>query len=112
MGLPRLPVNTPPDPNEANKTHSNLGSSETGTSIQSDTVSTCTAINFDLSGVRLEALSSILGSYTALNGESTLGDGFLGETELRECSTSCDLDLSSNDIDASNFLYGYGESND
>lgn len=100
-----LPISSSPrKPKEANKAHSNLGTSETGASIQSDTVSTCAAVHFNLSGVRLEALSSILGSHTALDGESALCDGLLGKTELREGGTSCDLDLSSDNVDASDFL--------
>lgn len=85
-------------------THSDLSASETRTSVETDTVAASAAVDFDLAGIRLEALSGVFGGDTALNGETTLGDSFLRKTELGEGSTGGDLDLSGNDVDASNLL--------
>jgi hypothetical protein len=52
----------------------------------------------------LEALGSILSGYTTLDCEATLRNSILGQTKLREGSSSGDLNLGSNDIDASYFL--------
>jgi len=49
-------------------------------------------------------LSSILGRDSTLNGETSSVDVFLGETELFKGDTSSNLDLSSDDIDSSDFL--------
>jgi len=54
----------------------------------------------------LESLGRILSGDTALDSETTLGNGFLGKTKLRKSCTSSYLNLSSNDIDASDFLWG------
>jgi len=51
-------------------------------------------------------LGRILSGDTALDSETTLGNGFLGKTKLRKSCTSSYLNLSSNDIDASDFLWG------
>lgn len=84
--------------------YGDLGASETGACVQTDTISASTAVDFNLSCIGLEALSSIFGGDTALDGEAALGDSLLGKTELGKGGTSSNLDLSSNDIDASNFL--------
>lgn len=47
----------------------------------------------------------VLRSDTALDGEASLRDGFLGETELREGGTSSNLDLGGDDVDTSDLLY-------
>ena len=47
----------------------------------------------------MEVLRRILGGDTALDGESALGDGVLGQTELRKGRASGDLDLRGDDID-------------
>jgi len=51
-------------------------------------------------------LGRILSGDTALDSETTLGNGFLGKTKLRKSGTSSDLNLGSNDIDAGDFLWG------
>ena len=81
-----------------------LRASETRGSIETNTITTCTAVHLNLSGVRLEALGRILSGDTALNGESALGDIVLGETELGKGSSSGDLDLSGDNVDASDLL--------
>lgn len=85
-------------------THSNLGASEAGAGIETNTVATCATVDFNFTSIRLESSCSIFGGDTALNSETALGDSILGETELWQSGTSCDLDLSSNNVDASDFL--------
>ena len=81
-----------------------LSSGKTRASIETNTVTASTAVDFNLSGVRLETSSGVFGGNTALNGEPALSDSFLGQTELREGSPSSNLDLSSNDVDTRDFL--------
>ena len=85
-------------------THSDLGTSETRAGVEANTISTSTAVDLNLSRVRLEVLRRILGGDTALNGEAALGDGVLGQTELREGRASSDLDLRGDDIETSDLL--------
>ena len=85
-------------------TYRDLCARETGAGIETHAVATGTAVHFDLTRVRLEVLRRVFGRHTALDGETTLGDGLLSESKLGECSTCRNLDLSSNDIDASDFL--------
>jgi hypothetical protein len=82
-----------------------LGTCKTGTSVESDTITTSTAIDLDLSCVWLEVRRSIFGSDTTLNCEPTPGDRVLRQTELRKSRTSCDLDLGGDDVKPGNFLY-------
>ena len=81
-----------------------LRASEAGARIETDTITARTAVDLNLSRVRLEVLRRILGGDTALNGEAALGDGVLGQTELREGRASSDLNLRGDDVDASNLL--------
>ena len=74
--------------------------------IKTDTVTTSTTVDLNLSGIGLEALSSIFGGDTTLDSETTLGDSILGQTELRQSGTGGNLNLSSNDINSSDFLCG------
>lgn len=83
-----------------------LCTSEAGTCIETDAVATSTAVHLDFTGVWLEALSGILGGDTALDRETALGNSILGQTELGEGCTSSNLDLSSDDIESSDFLCG------
>ena len=79
-------------------------SGETVSTIEADTVTTRRAVDLNLSCVRLEALSRVLGGNTALDGETTSGDAVLGEAKLCERRTSCDLDLGSDNVNAGDFL--------
>jgi hypothetical protein len=81
-----------------------LSTRETGTGVESDTITTSTAIDLDLSCVRLEVCSSIFGSDATLNCEPSPGDRVLRQTELRKSRTSCDLDLGRDDVESGNFL--------
>ena len=81
-----------------------LSTCKTGAGIESDTITTCTAVDFDLSCVWLKACSSIFGSDTTLNCEPALGDRLLGQTELRKSRASCDLDLGGDDVKSGDFL--------
>ena len=72
--------------------------------VKADTVATSTAVDLDLARVRLEVLRRVLGGNAALDSETTLGDGVLGQTELREGRASSDLDLRGDDVDASDLL--------
>ena len=81
-----------------------LRASETGAGIETHAVTASAAVDLNLSGVGLEALSGIFSGDTALDGESALGDVVLGETELGKSSTSGDLDLSGDNVDASDLL--------
>lgn len=85
-------------------THSDLGTSETRAGVEANTISTSTAVDLNLTSVWLEVLSGILSGDTALNGKSTLGDGFLSKTELGQGRASSDLNLRRNDVDAGDFL--------
>jgi hypothetical protein len=81
-----------------------LSTRETGTSIESDTITTSTAIDLDLSCVWLEVRSSIFGGDATLNCEPAPGDRVLRQTELRKSRASCDLDLGGDDVKPGNFL--------
>ncbi len=80
--------------------YGNLSSSEPGTSVQSNAISTGTAIDFNLTRVRLEVLCWIFRRNSALNGESAFSDGLLGQAKLSESCSGCDLNLCRNDVDA------------
>ena len=78
-----LPISySPRKPKEANKTHSNLGTSETGASVETNAIATSATIDLNFPGIRLESSCSIFGGDTALNSETALGDSLLSETEL------------------------------
>ena len=81
-----------------------LSTRETGTGVESNTITAGTAINLDLSCVRLEVCSSIFGSDTALNCKAALCDRVLRQTELRKSCTSSDLYLGSDDVKSRDFL--------
>ena len=85
-------------------TDSDLGTSKAGAGVETDTISTCRPVNFNLTGIRLEVMGGIFSGDTTLNSESSLGDRFLGQTELRKCTTGCNLDLSGDNIDTGDFL--------
>ena len=85
-------------------TYSDLSTSEARASIETDTITTSTTVNLDLSGIGLEALSSIFGGDTTLDSETTLGDCLLREAKLGKRGTGCDLDLGGDDVDAGDLL--------
>ena len=85
-------------------TYSDLRTSETGAGVETDTISTSTAVDLDLTSVGLEVLRRILSSNTALDGEAALRDSFLRKTELGKRRTRSNLDLCCYDVDASNLL--------
>ena len=85
-------------------THSNLCARKAGASVKTHTVATRTAVDLDLSSVRLEALGCILGRNTTLNSESTLRNRFLSEAKLRQSRTRSNLDLSRDNVDTSDLL--------
>lgn len=90
--------------NSVARTHRNLSSSETRTSIQTNTISSGTPVHLNLSSIRLETSGRIFGSDTALDGVTSLGDGVLGKTEFGKSGSSGDLDLGGNDVDSGDFL--------
>ena len=81
-----------------------LRASEAGARIETDTITARAAVDLNLARVRLEVLRRVLSGDTALDGEAALGDGVLGQTELREGRASSDLNLRGDDVDASNLL--------
>lgn len=81
-----------------------LSTRETGTGVESNTITASTAVNLDLSCVWLEVCSSIFGSDTALNRKPALCDRVLRQTELRKSRASCDLYLGSDDVKSRDFL--------
>lgn len=84
-----------------------LSTRETRTGVESNTITAGTAINLDLSCVRLEVCSSVFGSDTALNRKAALCDRVLRQTKLRKSCTSCDLNLGGDYVKSRDFLY-YG----
>jgi hypothetical protein len=81
-----------------------LSTRETGAGVESDTITTGTAVDLDLSCVWLKACSSIFSSDATLNCEPALGDRLLRQTELRKSRASCDLDLGGDDVKTGDFL--------
>lgn len=86
-------------------THRDLCTREAGASIQADTITTGTTVNFNSSDIRLEVGGSIFGGDTTLNGVSSLSDMLLLETKVMQSCTTSNLDLSRNDVDTSDLLY-------
>ena len=68
------------------------------TTIETDTVTTSTAVHLDLTGIGLEACCGIFSGDTALDGETAGGDAVLGQAKLLQGRTRRDLDLGSNDL--------------
>lgn len=83
---------------------SDLSSCEARGGIETDTISTCGAIDFDFTRVGSESFLWIFSRDSTLDRITSLGDAVLCETELRQRSTSCDLDLGGNDVDAGDLL--------
>ena len=81
-----------------------LSASKTGTGVESDTITTSAAIDFDLSCVWLEVCRRVFSSNSTLDCVAALGDRVLRQTELRKSRASCNLDLGGNDIQSSDFL--------
>ena len=81
-----------------------LTSSETVTTIETDSVTTRRAVDLDLSGIRREALRGVFRGDSALECKAAGRDMVLRETELLERGSSRDLDLRSDDVDARDFL--------
>ena len=86
------------------RTDRNLGTGKSRTSVESNTITPGTSVHLDLASVRLEVGGCILSSDSALDREASLCDVLLGKAKLRESSTSCNLNLSSDNIDTSDFL--------
>ena len=86
-------------------TYGDLSTSETGARVETHAISTSAAVYLNLTGVGLEVLRRILSCNTALDREPPLSYRFLSETELGQRCTRGDLNLSGDDIDASNFLW-------
>ena len=85
-------------------TDSDLRSSESRRSVQSNAISTRRSINLDLSSIGSESLSGVLGSDSTLDCVSSLGDRILRQSEFGKSSSSGDLDLSGDDVDSSDLL--------
>ena len=81
-----------------------LCSGESTGRVESDSVSSRRSVDLDLSGVGLEAVGGILGGHSALDGEPSLGDVLLHETERRQGRSRCDLDLGGDDVDTGDLL--------
>ncbi len=82
----------------------NLSTRETRTGVESNAITTSTAIDLDLSRVWLEVCSSIFGSDTTLNCKAALCDRVLSQTELGKSCASCDLDLGGDNVKSGDFL--------
>jgi hypothetical protein len=85
-------------------TYRNLRASETGAGIQANAITTCAAVNLNLSGIWLEALRCVFSGDSALDSKASFCNGLLGETKLGEGCTCSNLDLSSYDIYSGDFL--------
>ena len=85
-------------------TDRNLGTSKSRASVESNTITPRASVHLDLTSVRLEVGGCILSGNSALDREASLRDILLGKAKLRESSTSRDLNLSSDNIDTSDFL--------
>jgi hypothetical protein len=83
---------------------SDLGTGKARAGIETDTITTSAAVNLDLACVRLKALGRVLGGDTALDGKATFGDCLLCQAKLRKSGAGSDLNLGSDDIEASDFL--------
>lgn len=83
----------------------NLGTRKSRACVESNAVTTCASVHLDLARVRLEIGSRILSGNSALDCKTSLGDVLLGKPKLRKSSTSRNQNLSSDNIDASDFLY-------
>jgi hypothetical protein len=81
-----------------------LGTGETRAGIQSNTVSTSTSVDLNLSGIRLEVGCSVFSRDSTLNSETSSGNVFLGQTQGSQSSASGDLDLRGDNVDTRNFL--------
>ena len=77
---------------------------ESVSTIQSDAVTTSRSVDLNLSGVWRETLCRIFSCDTALDSKSTSRDAVLGKSKLSQSGTCSDLDLSSNEINASDLL--------
>lgn len=86
---------------------SDLCTGVTRRSIQSDTVTTCGTVHFDLSSVGLETSCGVFSGDTALDGETSAVDVLLSQAELLEGDTRSDLDLGSDNVDTGD-LFGDG----
>ena len=86
-------------------THSDLSTSEARAGIETDTVTTSTTVNLDLTSVGLEGLRRVLGGHTALNCKAALRDSLLSEAKLRQGCTRSNLNLSGDDVDTRDLLY-------
>lgn len=83
---------------------SDLRSSESGGSVETNTVAACRFVNLDFARVGLEVGSRIFGRDTALNRVAALRDGVLSQSKIGQRSSSSDLNLGSDNIDTSDFF--------
>lgn len=83
------------------------GSGEAVATVQTDTITASGTVDLNLSGVRREALRGVFGGDTALNGKPASRNAVLGQAQLGEGSTSGNLDLRCDDVDAGD-LFGDG----
>lgn len=95
-----------------NASYSDLGTGETRTGVQSNTVSTSTSVHFDLSSIRLEVGCSVFSGDSTLDSETSSGNVLLGQTQGSQSGASGDLDLSGNDVDTRDFLCEIAEESD
>ena len=86
------------------ETDRNLSTSKSRASVESNAITPCASVHLDLTSVRLEVGGCILSGNSALDSEASLCDILLGKTKLRESSASRNLNLSSDNIDTSDFL--------
>lgn len=78
--------------------------SETITTIKTDTITTSGAVDFNFTSIGLEILGGVFSGDTALDCITAGRDAILCETELFERSASSNLDLSGYKINTGNFL--------
>lgn len=81
-----------------------LRTGEAAGRVESNSVAAGRSVDLDLSSVGLEAVGGVLGGDSALDRETSLGDGVLGQTEGREGGSGGNLDLSGDDVDTGDLL--------
>jgi len=99
-----MSLNDVPSIYSKSKPHRYLCTGETGARIETNTISTSAAVDFDLACVRLKVLGSIFRGNSALDRKSSFRDGVLSQAQLWERCTRRNLDLGGHDVDSGDFL--------
>lgn len=80
------------------------GTGKSVAAVESDACTTGGSVDLDLSSIGAELLSRVFGGDTALDSETASGDAVLGQAQLGKGGTSCDLNLSGHNINASDLF--------